>query len=362
VPTDLAAVRLAVATHRLASGAPAPAAPIRVDRDGWRHLAPSLSRQRLTGLASSAAAAGALELASDDLADLAHRDREVQAQALRAERLTLALCTELAEAGIEHRVLKGPACAHGVYEDPALRPFIDVDLLVRGDELGAVVARCERKGAVRHLPELRRGFDRRFAKSVTMTHPTGVEIDLHRTLALGPFSQLVALTDLWNTAGEVEVLPGRAVPTLDDDVAFLHACLHVSTGGRARLLSLRDVVETARRADLSRGRHIARGWRATAAVHGAIEQVRTAGLPVPTDLARWSNDLHPEPDEVRAFEVYRPEVRNPRSLSLEGWRYVRGIGRKGSYAFAIALPSRANRRARGRSVPGQARRVLRRTP
>ena len=83
---------------------------------------------------------GVLDLTAEQLAELGQLDRIVQGQALRAERLTLDLCDALRDAGVDHLVLKGPALAHGYYPDPAHRPFTDVDLLVRGEDLDAVLA------------------------------------------------------------------------------------------------------------------------------------------------------------------------------------------------------------------------------
>lgn len=46
--------------------------------------------------------------------------------------------THLAASGIEYLVLKGPALAHSVYPQPALRTFTDLDLMVRGRDLPAM--------------------------------------------------------------------------------------------------------------------------------------------------------------------------------------------------------------------------------
>ena len=49
------------------------------------------------------------------------------------------------EAGIQTIVLNGPALAASYYPDPALRPFIDLDLLVRrADRERALGILCER--------------------------------------------------------------------------------------------------------------------------------------------------------------------------------------------------------------------------
>jgi hypothetical protein len=354
VPAEVADVIATVACHRMAD----PGAPLVIDADTWSEVAGQLARQRLTGLAALATADGQLLLGPDDLADLAQRDRPVQVQALRAERLTLELCADLDAVGVPHRVLKGPAYAHGLYPGPATRPFIDVDLLVPGDALDDVVARCERAGAERLVPQLRPGFDRQFAKSVTLRHPSGTEIDLHRTLALGPLTHLIRVEDLWVDPASVEVLPGRPIPVLPPGTAFLHACIHAASGGPARWLTLRDVVETARDADLEHCTTLARRWTLTAVAVRAVAAARDREIPIPAELQRWSSGLDPSATEHRVADSYAPERRSARGLARSGLRYVRGPLRKIAYARALVVPVSANRRARHRSVPDQVRRAL----
>jgi hypothetical protein len=358
VPADVADVLGTVARHRVA-GLPA-AEPVVVDRETWRWVGPPLTRERLTGLAVLALVDGDLVLDPGDVEDLADRDRQVQAQALRAERLTLDLCAELDAAGLPHIVLKGPAFAHSLYPGPATRPFVDVDLLVPAHALATVVARCERGGATRLLPELRRGFDRRFAKSVTLRHPSGVDIDLHRTLTLGPLTHLVRIEDLWAEPDSTEVLPGRRIPTLHPDLAFLHACLHATTGEPTRWLTVRDVVETERHADLERCAEIARRWTATAVVVAAVASARERDFPTVDRLDPWAAGLEPTAAERRVGAAYSTPRHDSRRLVAAGVRYVRGPLAKLAFARALALPSGANRRGRHRSVGDQARRILRR--
>jgi hypothetical protein len=333
-----------------------------VDSAAWATVGPTLSRERLTGLAALAAADGRLVLEPQDVPDLARRDRAVQAQTLRAERLTLELCSELQTDGVAHLVLKGPAFAHGLYSDPATRPFIDVDLLIESEALDRLVARCERAGARRLVPQLREGFDRRFAKSVTLRHPSGVDIDLHRTLALGPLTHLVRVDDLWTNPAWVEVLPGRRIPVLAPDTAFLHACIHAAAGGPPRWLTLRDVIETSRRADLERCSDLARRWKLSAVAGAAIGLVHDRGLPLPADLTVWGSRLTPTAMERRVAAAYLPERRSARGLARSGLRYVRGPRAKLAYARALMFPVPENRAARQRSIGDQLRRSLKRSP
>ncbi len=359
---DLDGVLRAVATYGMPRDHPGPAlSEVQVTSDEWPGLIRRLGRQRLTGLAAAAVADGELLIPHEHLPLLAAEDRRVQVQSLRAERATLDLVDRLAAAGISHRVLKGAAYAHALYTDPAHRPFVDVDLLVPADAISAATELCEAEGADRVAPELRSRFDERFAKSVTLRHRSPViEIDLHRTLALGPLAHLVDERDLWGSGVTLEVIPGRSVTALDPDAAFLHACLHVAADRLdARWLTLRDVVETARSADWPRCREMATRWSATGVVVAAVDEVAARGVPVPRELTEWSAALAPTRDERRIAEIYA-RASSSRDLLLAALRYVPGLRAKVGYGWALLVPSAANRRRRGVSASRQVRRLLRR--
>ena len=338
MPLDVAAF---IAAHGLAS-APEPAV---VDHDLWAAVRHWVERDRLTGLACAALTAGQLVLEPEDEADLAALDRVVQQRTVRAERLTLLVADRLARLDVPFRVLKGPAVAHRAYADPAHRPFRDVDVLVPSASIDQVVQALMGDGATRPVPELRRGFDRRFAKSVTLRHPDGIEIDVHRTLCLGPLTHLVREEDLWTAARAISPVPGHDLPALDDDLVFLHACLHAGAGGDTSPLAHRDIVELAPAADLDRCTNLARRWRATGVVADALTSVR-ARFPVLDALEQWASTLESIAEERRIAEAYRPGRRSSRSLLVDGFRHLPDLRAKLAYARALALPSAAHRRAR----------------
>ena len=85
-------------------------------------------------------------------------------------------------------VLKGPSVAHTIYRIPAFaRSPTSICWCPRPTT--SVRARCsDGSGHVRRRPEPRPGFEVRFGKASVHTHPDdGIEVDLHRTLVLGPF-------------------------------------------------------------------------------------------------------------------------------------------------------------------------------
>ena len=58
----------------------------------------------------------------------------------------------LRRSGLDHRALKGAAVAHLDYPDPALRSFIDVDLLVRAEEWDDAIQVLREAGGSVSLP------------------------------------------------------------------------------------------------------------------------------------------------------------------------------------------------------------------
>ena len=220
---------------------------VRVGRERWPKVLWGLGFHRLTGIAVAAHEARQLELASEQVDELLEHHRRVMVDALRIEQRMLQLHDAFTAAGIRVVVLKGASVAHTVYPDPAMRPFGDLDLLVSTTDWRAACETLREHGFTRDLPEPRRGFDERFGKAATHSDASGLQVDLHRTLVLGPFGLWLDPEVLLQHT-ETFALGGRAVARLDSTGLLLNAALHAGLGtSTPLLLPLRDVVETARR-------------------------------------------------------------------------------------------------------------------
>lgn len=152
----------------------------------WSGLMRAAQANRVTGLVLAAVDEGGMPAtpAQAQQARAAHRANAMRALAL--ERELIAVVDLLAGRGTEAMVLKGSAVAHLDYRKPALRSFIDLDILVRASDIDQAVHALVQAGFVRLLAEPRPGFDRRFDKGTTLVSSTGYEVDLHRTFVLGP--------------------------------------------------------------------------------------------------------------------------------------------------------------------------------
>lgn len=328
-----------------------------VEQDSWDVVLLRLRQQRLLGLFLAAACDGAISLSDDQFEQARQECIAALCGDLVRERELIHIVGQLTQAGIDHRVLKGPAVAHLDYEDPALRSFVDVDLLVQAEQWDDAMRALQRSGWQRQFGEPRPGFDRRFVKAMAMTRPAGkTELDLHRTLVLGPFGLTVALRDLWSGFEPLRLTDdGLELRALRREVRFLHACFHAALGDLpARLVPLRDVAQIAlsEALDLDCVIELTRSWRAEAVVaRAALLAVQSLEIDDPR-LHRLC-ELSPPARQIRALSSYIDPSRSYVRLTVAATGAIRNPVDKVRYVIALAAPRRdfvssryANRRTR----------------
>lgn len=255
---------------------------------------------RLAGVLSAAILDGVLiapESAASAIRDTWHEQ-------LRATVLVEALAVEIAEilqdAGVTWRLLKGPALAHLDYPDPSIRPFGDVDLLIHPDSWGPALRLLAEAGWRRDVAELGPGFDERYGKGATLTNRDGLELDLHRRLAVGRFGVRLPSEALFAGTATVAV-GGRSLPALAAPDRLLHACFHAALGGFREFRAHRDVAQLllVTAADWEATIRTATRWRVESVVARAI--VDAFGILGP-GLA------HPAFDWARASRIRRADA------------------------------------------------------
>ena len=216
-PPAVEEVLWAIASYGLdASGRTLPAEP--VDDKTFPMLINKVARAKLIGLFAAAVENGDLPVTPDQRTLVADRHLEAMCHTLYLERLLLDLAGHLDDAAIPFRLLKGSSVASLDYEDPCLRPFVDVDLLVESATFDRTVAVLESAGVRRLWAAPRPGFDRRFGKGSTLLSPEGYEVDLHRTFVSGPWGLTVRLDDLWEGS--------RTFEGLDDEMFGIRPWTH----------------------------------------------------------------------------------------------------------------------------------------
>lgn len=330
---------LAVAGYGLSGAAGRfPARPL--SDQAWAKLMAAAHGNRVVGSLVASVDAGVLP-ATDQQAALARQvHRANLLRMLHLERELLGVLDVLDAARVECRVLKGTAVAHLDYPDPALRSFIDLDVLVRAEDIGTAATRLTASGFTRTLAEPRPGFDRRFDKGMTLIPAADYELDLHRTFVLGPWGVLMKPEQLWDD-GEVFHIGDTPVRALSRRYRFLHACFHGALGDwPLRLGSLRDVAEmlpklTGDGADV---RAAAADWGAEAVLAAAVaDSIRLLGLRPEDRLARWAAAYRPSRREERWLDLHNRENKTFAAQALATLGVLRWRD-KPAYVRALAMP------------------------
>jgi Uncharacterised nucleotidyltransferase len=328
-----------VATFGLPGATLAPQAPVAPDGE-WDAVLASISADHLTGLAVAALEAGALQVTEEALEDLLARHRAAMVAALGLERTLLELTTAFEDQGLDYVVLKGPAVAHTGYPDPSWRPFNDLDILVRTGDWRPALGLLANLGLRRRLPEPRPGFDERFGKAATHVTPDGQEIDLHRTLAEGPFGLWIDPNELFDHVTTFR-LGGRRLPRLDDSALLAHACVHAVLGQSQPLLyELRDIAQVLAvgRVDWELIARWAEQWRLAVVLEHAFALTGKAlGMQLPHE-AQEALAMRLPRFERRVLEAYTTPKRYRGAVAMSTIGAIRGVWHKAAYIRALLLP------------------------
>lgn len=307
----------------------------------WAAVLAGARAHRVSALLRASTTDGALPATQAQVqqAKTVHRDAQVRVMAL--ERELLGVVELLDGEGVESRVLKGSAVAHLDYSDPAMRSFIDLDVLVRARDIDRAVSVLSAVGFARTLAEPRPGFDRRFDKGLTLIPPAGFELDLHRTFVLGPWGVLVDLEQLWDEGQEFRI-GGRPVRALSQPNRFMHACYHAALGDwPLRLGSLRDVAEMLRRMDRDGAsiRRLAESWGAEALVAAAVvDSRRLLGAAPEGELSDWAERYIPSRRDEAWLALHTHADKTFAAQALATLRVLPRLRDKAAYVRALVMP------------------------
>lgn len=338
----------AVAAYKL-PGTPARLSAQPLPQEVWDPMVANVRRERLTGLLARAVSDGALSTTPHQSKQAASLRHATMCVLLTLEGSLLEVVELLLHSGIDYRVLKGSSVAHLDYPEPAWRPYVDVDLLVRPEHFDRTVAVLAAAGHVRRYPQLNEGFDRRFGKGATFLAPSGLEVDLHRTLDRGPFGLTVDLDDLWVHSAPFD-LGGREVTALGPEHRFLSVCFHAALGNvPARLAPLRDVAQMLLTGDLDidRVRSSAARWRAEIVVARAVMLAWDAfDLTRDVELSLWARSYRRTPRDRRALRLYLDLRQSHLRRTLATVPFVSGTWNKLAYLRGMIVPSSSYLNAR----------------
>jgi Uncharacterised nucleotidyltransferase len=264
-------------------------AAVELPRTGWGERIDGVAAQGLSGLLVRAVEAGVVELDRDEAALLVGRHEPVLVRSLRHEAELVRLHDVMAGAGAV--VLKGPAFAHGVYADPADRPFGDLDVLVAPRSMRSMIEQLVSLGYRRPWPDPTPRYVELVAKAVCLTHPAGLSVDLHRTLVPGPLEGSIPTGDI--LAEAIEITAGAFMfraPRWEHHL--IEAALHGAVGHAfTRPLALRDVAQIIVTAPIDPQRLVttAEDWGVAVLLAETIRRVERAfSMAVPHGLGGWA--------------------------------------------------------------------------
>lgn len=165
------------------------------------------------------------------------------------------LLDRFAARGIEALTFKGPVLAEVAYGRAALRPFTDLDLLVRKDDVHRAIALLYDAGFEEENP-LPPDFDSHWRTYLPVHHPhgnangyvrdDGLAVDLHWGLASHYFLFPMNPDELWPRRVPVALEDGTEVETFSMEDTLLHLCVHATKHRWERLSFVCDIAELLR--------------------------------------------------------------------------------------------------------------------
>lgn len=299
--------------------------------------------QKLSGLLWSAIEDGAFPVTPSQRERAEQSHIQVLCGVLQLEHLLLRTVEQLAGAGIPYRALKGAAVAHQDYARPGDRVFGDVDVLVPGEHFDDAVAVLCAAGCRRRFPEPRPGFDRRFGKGTCLVTSDGLELDLHRTFAIGSFGERLAIDEIWRRRDGYS-LAGVVIDTLPPEERLMHAAYHTVLGDRQpRLIPMRDVAQIAltRSLDWQHLRQLMRASAGEAVVARAVRMSwRALELADVLLISAWAHDYADDKRAQAEIALYDRSA-SYAARSFGTIRAIPTLSRKARYLTALAMPDRS---------------------
>lgn len=299
-PADLL---VAIAGHGLhPSQRPVAARPL--GAEAWDELLTALGRELVLSLALHAADCGAFPVTTAQREDLTDRLALAQERRSEADRCLDEVVAALDRQGIETCLLHGPATAALDYEEPGLRLYDTLHLLVPPTQQEEAVTALVERGILRP-----NGAKRRRRKQSALMHPSrdGIRVVVYASLAPKNFGAPVEADDLFSN--RVTFTP-RSVTfsALGREERLIAACVHARLNEyRNDLLAKRDVVQLVLREDLSvrKVERQASSWRLEPVVAEAVRSAwETFGVSDVVPISAWSRSYRPDGRDRRRLAVY----------------------------------------------------------
>ncbi len=216
---------------------------------------------------------------------------------LRAQHLfTLSMAAELfrlleefERAGIQALLVKGPLISVLAYGDPAIRSYVDLDLIVRHRDILSVTQHMIALGFAAKIPESAILAGKVPGEYVFRRPNTQCVIELHTERTLRYYPRFMPIEDLY--ARQVRVpIDGRDVPVLSLEDELVSNCIHGAKHFWERLIWIADITAMCARhpeLDWSRARQAARDAGAERMLRVGVQLGASVfGVQPPLEMAR----------------------------------------------------------------------------
>jgi len=212
-----------------------------------------------------------------------------------------------AQQGVDVILLKGAALAESVYDNPALRPMMDLDLLIKRQHLSAAVQTLEARGFSATLVEPRPGATLAFDSQIRFHRADLAQtlVELHWGILDAPFYQ-ETLDDAWFWESARPAGKGGAL-VFGPEAQVIHLSAHMLLHhGGPVWLGLHDLAEICYRYDDEMDWDLlllqARKMKLVLPLQHVLPQVKAHwAAPIPDDVLEKLPRLKIAPEEQRAF-------------------------------------------------------------
>lgn len=269
---------------------------------------------------------------------------------MRAQHLfTLSMTAELyrilgefAQAGIESLLVKGPIVSLLAYGDPAIRSYVDMDLIVRHTSILPATRIISDSGFEADVPEeaIRAG---KIPGEYLFTRPGSPQmVELHTEKTFRYYPRPMRIEDLFARQRRV-YLEGREVCALSLEDELVLNCIHGAKHFWERLMWSADVAAiVARHPEISweRARQAARDVGAERMLRvGLLLAEHLLGVPVPESMSASTHADTTAKDLVRQIEGWLPHAGHaPPALPQRAlFRLKMGGGGLGGTAYLLRL-------------------------
>jgi hypothetical protein len=223
--------------------------------------------------------------------------------------------------GVQSIVLKGAALAKILYPDTSIRPFGDIDLLIRDQDLHRAESELQCLGYIEDTSkEFHRGYRKQFDKHFVYLRRGSIPMHVELHTSLLPFicAQKLEADGLWDRSVDARIGEAHGLVLSAEDMV-LHLCIHIFNHSfSTRLLWLYDVAlmisEHGRSLDWKSMEERARALGVYRIVGIVLNQVsRTFDIPMPQYAACWFESCKPS---------FIEKVLSANGVGLAVWRYI----------------------------------------